>query len=203
MKTTLDTKIEQATAAAAAQHELDEQAALAEQLPDLLAEKELERQLVEAEQNLAAVKARAKAELTEAATAATAWRERFAALAREAKALAEQLPRLQHQIFAPLQELSRACEQVNSVGFQAAHPQDAAFGSPGTSYAFERGRGASFDRLLSEVGGANPALSCWPPQPGGDPREISASTSEKLKRLIRRGGLVIYCPERGGANFIR
>lgn len=184
---------EEAKAAIAETQQLEERAA---GLEALLQEQAQAEQLAQALSKVADVTKLAEIQFSHAHKAATSWRQRFGAVCQEIEQLANELPEVQGQIFAPGRELFRVIQSLHSVGYE--RPETLTGFERGESLASKQGRGVSLSRVLAEVGGLSPELSVFGDMTGVDVGSLKA----KIAKLLRRGFRgPIFDPGRGARNF--
>jgi len=172
---------EQIKKAQAARAELDHQREIerqAAELPSLQKQQVAQVELAASADALRANVARAGNALGELHGRVTAWRERFAALAEEAQALADEYGDITMTIYTAGRGLRRA-----------AHHHDQ------TRRRFDRGRGDSFQGAWEQAGGSDPALALEPISPG-EWKNLPGELFEVLRR-----GLPTYRPKYGAGNL--
>lgn len=190
----LKASIEAARAAQAALAEHDALRARASELDGLLAEQRQQQAEASANDRLEAVRSETRQQLEAVKSDVVAWRERFDALTKEAAALVEELPKLQHTIYGAGRRLAAVAAQAHEVREpwqRPDRPEDTEKGIPMMLQDV-----GDFSTEWDRAGGRDPALACFPEAlaPGG--------LAYKLAHLIQQGGrVVVYAPNRGARAF--
>ena len=112
MTENLEKRLGQAREAAARMQELSAVRQLAEELPLLERQLQLEQARQRAQGNLARAKARAKERLTQAKPRVKEWRERFETLTSEMEQLMNDLPQIGEPIFQSGREVRSAAREI-------------------------------------------------------------------------------------------
>jgi len=190
----LEQQIEAAQAAQEALAEHNRLVATASELDTLLQQQGQRQAETDANDRLEAVRSETRQRLEAVKSDVLAWRERFDALVKEAAALVEELPAIQHTIYGAGQRLQAVATQAHEV----REPWQPPTGPVEEGVPVLLQDVGDFSTEWDRAGGRDPALACFPDvlPPGG--------LAYKLARLVQQGGrVVVYAPNRGARAFQR
>jgi len=190
----LEQQIEAAQAAQAALAEHDALRAKADELDTLLEQQHQRQAETDANDRLEAVRVDTRRQLEAVKGDVTAWRARFDALVKEAAALVEELPAIQHTIYGAGRRLAAVAVEAHNV----REPWQPPTGPVEEGVPVLLQDVGDFSTEWDRAGGRDPALACFPDvlPPGG--------LAYKLARLVQQGGrVVVYAPNRGARAFQR
>ena len=189
--TTLLERIEEARKA---QEEVDAMMGVqekADELPGLLEQQEREARIEAANIRLEQVRAGVKAQLDDARSGTSKFRQSFAELALEFEALVEAMPVLQGTILAAGRSLQSAVEMA----YRAEHGNKPHDPHQDTGIPPEMQDRGNLAQEWEKAGGTDPALACLP--------EIKPGTiAAILAELLQRKSVPAYNPKMGARVFI-
>ena len=192
----LEQQIEAAQAAQDALAEHNRLVETASELDTLLQQQRQQQAETDANQRLETVRSETRQQLEAVKGDVTAWHARFDALTKDAAALVEELPKLQHTIYGAGQRLQAVAAQAHEVREPWQRPERPEDTEKGIPMALQDP--GDFTGEWDRAGGRDPALACFPEAlaPGG--------LAYRLRQLIeRRARTVAYNPGRGARAFQR